>query len=431
MIGHSCTRDALTAGHACGEHPARRAMVATARRPAGAAALAFVAAAFLAGCGDGPLVPTATPPSAPDATEVIAWNERARELVAANNTDPPMASRVYALLSVAQYRALVAAQASRRDDAGERGAAPAFDRAAAIGASASVLAALFPDEAGTVQADEEAALSALVDAESRERIDAGDTLGRDIARTVLEHARSDGSDAVWSGTVPTGPGMWYSSASPAQLPLRPMWGKVRPWVMTSGHQFRPAPPPAFGSPEFRAALAEVRAISDHRTEEQIRIARHWADGEGTITPPGHWNAIAAQLIAQHQLSGLEAARTLALLNMALMDAGISCWDAKFVYWLIRPSQADPAITTVPPLPNFPSYTSGHAVFSGAASVVLGHLFPAERDSLRADAEEAALSRVYGGIHYRFDSDRGLAQGRAIGELVMTHPAVLDTIVAVN
>jgi hypothetical protein len=95
------------------------------------------------------------------------------------------------------------------------------------------------------------------------------------------------------------------------------------------------------SPPFQAALAEVRQISDSRTPEHLRIAAFWADGIGTYTPPGHWNAIAAELITQHQCSELEAARTLAFMNMALMDAGISCWDAKYVYWLPRPSQVDP------------------------------------------------------------------------------------------
>jgi membrane-associated phospholipid phosphatase len=106
------------------------------------------------------------------------------------------------------------------------------------------------------------------------------------------------------------------------------------------------------------------------------------------------------------------------MNMALMDAGISCWDAKFHYSLMRPSQADPAITTPVGLPNFPTYTSGHATFSGAASEVLVYLFPDQKDKVNAMAEEAALSRLYGGIHYRFDNEVGLAEGRAVGDLAV-------------
>ncbi|HKO19965.1 MAG TPA: vanadium-dependent haloperoxidase [Acidobacteriaceae bacterium] len=164
-------------------------------------------------------------------------------------------------------------------------------------------------------------------------------------------------------------------ATPRQPSLRPLWGEVCPWLMQSGDQFRPAPPPAFGSPEFDAAVAEVRAISDHRTPEQLRIALFWADGAGTFTPPGHWNAIAADLVARHHLDERRAALTFTLLNTAVMDAGIACWDAKYHYWLIRPPEVDPAITTPVGLPNFPSYTSGHATFSGAASEVLGSLSP--------------------------------------------------------
>jgi membrane-associated phospholipid phosphatase len=188
--------------------------------------------------------------------------------------------------------------------------------------------------------------------------------------------------------------------------------------MSRGDQFRPDPPPSFGSRDFLKALAEVRSISDSRTAEQIRIAEFWADGAGTVTPPGHWNQIAADLIARYHLSERRAAEVLALMNMALMDAGIACWDAKYTYWLLRPSQADHQITTPVGLPNFPSYVSGHATFSGAASEVLAAMFPAERQHLRAMAEEAAMSRLYAGIHYRFDNEMGLRVGRSIAALAL-------------
>jgi membrane-associated phospholipid phosphatase len=188
--------------------------------------------------------------------------------------------------------------------------------------------------------------------------------------------------------------------------------------MERPNQFRLPPPPAFGSADYLAGLREVRQISDTRTAEQLRIARFWADGAGTVTPPGHWNQIAADLISAHGFDQMRAAHTLALLNMALMDAGISAWDTKYTYWLIRPSQADPAITTPVTLPNFPSYPSGHATFSSAAAEFLGAVFPEKQTELRAMAEEAAMSRVYGGIHYRFDGEGGLTAGRAIGQLAV-------------
>jgi membrane-associated phospholipid phosphatase len=104
--------------------------------------------------------------------------------------------------------------------------------------------------------------------------------------------------------------------------------------------------------------------------------------------------------------------------MAVMDAGISCWDAKYTYWLLRPSQADSTIALPIGLPNFPAYTSGHSSFSGAASEVLAYLFPDMTTSLRSMADEAGMSRLYGGIHYRFDNEVGLAVGRGIAQLAI-------------
>ncbi len=121
---------------------------------------------------------------------------------------------------------------------------------------------------------------------------------------------------------------------------------------------------------------------------------------------------------RYEISEREATRALALLNMALMDAGIACWDAKYEYWVMRPWQADPGITVPLMKPNFPAYVSGHATFSGAASEFLGAMFPADAADIRAMAEEAALSRLYGGIHYRFDNENGLELGRRIGQLAV-------------
>ena len=107
------------------------------------------------------------------------------------------------------------------------------------------------------------------------------------------------------------------------------------------------------------------------------------------------------------------------MNCALADAGVACWDAKYHYNLMRPSQADTAISLAVPLPNFPSYPSGHATFSGAAASVLGYFFPQESDSLQRMAEAAAQSRVDGGIHYDFDGSEGLELGRRIGALAIS------------
>ncbi|HEX9755291.1 MAG TPA: vanadium-dependent haloperoxidase [Gemmatimonadales bacterium] len=366
----------------------------------------------VAACSDG-TGPTEHPLFEPTAS--ARWNAIARDLVIKYRTDPPMASRFYALVSVGQDRAVTAAL-------GFVGAGPrVLDHAAAVGASAAVLTYAYPSEAALIDSLARADLgNPLWSADPLVNVAAGDSVGRAIAAELIAERSTDGSGAVWTGTIPTGPGMWFSSLVPPQPPLRPLWGTVRPWLMAHGDQFRPESPPAFGSSGFQAALAEVRQYSDSRTQRELDIATHWGDGAGTYTPPGHWNRIAADLVIWYNLTERDVARVLAVLNRAMMDAGIAVWDAKYTYWLLRPSQAEPAITTPVGLPNFPSYVSGHSGFSGAASEVLGYFFPEERARLREQAEEAAMSRLYGGIHFRFDNEVGLRMGRAVGAIVIDH-----------
>jgi membrane-associated phospholipid phosphatase len=167
-------------------------------------------------------------------------------------------------------------------------------------------------------------------------------------------------------------------------------------------------------------MNEVYAVSQTLTDEQKRIAEYWADGAGTATPAGHWNLIAVDLLrAAAGWSTLRTARLFAALNTAQADAFIACWDAKYAYWSIRPISAirrliDPSWLSYITTPPFPSYPSGHSTTSGAASTVLAAFFPAKARELAAKAEEAALSRLYGGIHFRSDNEAGLAVGRRIG-----------------
>jgi membrane-associated phospholipid phosphatase len=144
------------------------------------------------------------------------------------------------------------------------------------------------------------------------------------------------------------------------------------------------------------------------------IAYSWNDGAGTYTPPGHWNHIAFDHVRDAHWSEVRAARAFALLNMAMHDAGIACWDAKFAYFNPRPSQLDRNIRTVIGLPNFPSYTSGHSTFSAAAAGVLSYLFPSAAASFEGMRDEAAISRLYGAIHYRSDIEVGKAHGARVG-----------------
>jgi hypothetical protein len=215
--------------------------------------------------------------------------------------------------------------------------------------------------------------------------------------------------APWNGTIPTGPGMWYSAKGVP--PIGITITQARPWLLDSVSEFRPGPPPVFGSPTWQAAIEEVRRVARERTSEQTMIAQRWNSAD----PWARWNEEAAAAIVRNHMSDADAARVLAVLNIAASDAIIACFDAKYHYWSIRPSQADTTIALADSveLPNFPSYPSGHACSAGAFDAVLGHFFPQERASFTRIAEEQAMSRLYGGIHYRFDNDGGLALGRTV------------------
>ena len=138
---------------------------------------------------------------------------------------------------------------------------------------------------------------------------------------------------------------------------------------------------------------------------------------------GYWNEEAAALIAQYRLGERKATHLLALMNMVGWDALVATHHVKFTYWLLRPSQADPTIQLAVGLPNFPSYPSNHATLSSGMAAILGAEFPAESARLGALADEAAMSRLYGGIHYRFDNEAGLTLGRAIAAWALAQDVV--------
>jgi hypothetical protein len=187
------------------------------------------------------------------------------------------------------------------------------------------------------------------------------------------------------------------------------------WCVPTVEEVRPDPPPAVGSEAFKAQAEELKNYLDEATEEHRRIANFWQDGLGTYTPPGHWNRIAKDFVIKYKLNPLRSARMFAYMNMAIMDGGISCWDAKYYYHYPRPIQTISGLKTIAGTPNFPSYTSGHSVFSAAGAEVLAYIFPEEAQLCRYWALEAAESRIYGGIHYRFDAEVGTSQGIKIAQ----------------
>ncbi len=382
--------------------------------------IAAIASAALSACTSDSVGPPGQPASGDvspqgavkfwESGSSVYWNSVARDMVVKYKSSPFAALRGYALVSRAQYNAVAAV--------GEvNGGVRPSPTAAVAHASAVVLKYLFPAEQAFLDGLVAAQLSSP--AARYTDIDAGEEIGSMIGQRVVADGQVDRFFASWTGTVPVGAGLWFSTATPAALPVGPMFGNAETYFLTSGDQFRPPPPPAFGSAEFAAALAEVRQISDTRTPEQTANAQYWAMPNGTITPPGFWNAEASRLAVSYHLNERRTAHVLALMNMAGFDALVACHDAKYAYWLLRPSQADPLITTAVGLPNFPSYPSNHACISGAQAMILAARFPAEKARLDALAEQAAGSRLDGGIHYRFDNEVGLRLGRDVAGLALS------------
>jgi membrane-associated phospholipid phosphatase len=390
-----------------------------------------VASAFLllTGCADRVSEPTGAPLAVPElraetadpasigvrqSTMSVRWSVILRDFVTAKTVKPnPVAAfRAYAYLSLAQYRAVVAAdEPPRRAHVSRQGAV--------AGASAVVLAALFPADAASFESQlQQQELERAGSTKAASAFAAGEAVGRSVGAQIVALASTDRFNAVWTGTAPIGPGFWSSDANPPQPPQLPLLGQMRPFFMASGDQFRPAPPPAFGSPEFLSALHEVRQFSDTRTADQLRIAQFWAMTTGSLVS-GFWNEETTKRIERYHLNERRAARTLALVHMAAVDATIACYDAKYTYWLIRPYRADAAITVPISKPNHPSYPSSHACSSGASANVLAALFPADAEQLIAMADEAGESRLYAGIHYRFDKDAGLRIGQQAAALALS------------
>ena len=368
------------------------------------------AALSLAACTE-PTAPSSSTPAGPQLSQVkfwdvgssVAWNQTARDLLVVRGAGTPVTqARLFTYLSVAQYNAIIAAEDAK--DGGDH-ASPA---AAAAGASIVVLKSFFPLDGALLDAKLVAQRAATPWPGERNRnFAAGEAIGRAVGAAVLAYAATDGANLTVPPPNPGGAGSWTG--------VNPMGGLygARAFALTSRDQFRPAPPPAFGSPVFNAALQEIRTLSDGLTPAQLATSQFWAP-----KGPAYLNGVASEMIIAHHNSEREAARVLAVANMAGFDVLNACFDAKFAYYLIRPTQADPLIKLPVGLPNHPSYPSGHSCITSAYATVLASVFPDESDRLNAMTEEAGLSRMYAGLHYRFDCEVGQALGRQVAEYVM-------------
>ncbi len=413
---------------------------------------------------------------------IMRWNQKMRELVARYNlppapradgtypapdaenpfgdpnfpfANPPYAARAYSYVSVAQYEALKAAwhwkyvhnrPSPYVNDSGIKAlmpqtGLPAYPSEDAVmsAVSAEMLKALFPvavEEITLMAADQRNAAKWAGRASTTD-ISAGLALGKAVADEIKKRAGTDGmgtaggnatlwkqlADSVGNGKLyKQGEMAWISQDAPKRPPMLPNFGKVKAWCMSVAQieSARPIAPPRTSSNEMAAECAEVKWYAENLTRERLAIVHKWADGVRTYTPPGHWNDIATEYVRDARMSEVRAARAYALLNMALHDAAVACWETKFYYFNPRPSQIDPSIKTATGLPNFPAFTSGHSTFSGAAAAVLGYLFPQGADFFDQEADEASRSRLYGGIHYRSDIEMGLTHGYVIGEHTITY-----------
>jgi len=376
---------------------------------------------------------------------VTDWNNAALDAIRAGNTPPPIASRNLAILHASIYDAVNGIARTNEPYLVQSAAPASASRPAAASAAAhQALVDLFPANASSFDALHVAILAGIPDSPHKR---AGIVWGEFVANQILAARANDGSNAVVPPPVGSGPGVWVPTP-PAFLPyLLPQWGFVVPFGMNSSSQFRPPGPPSLDSQDYAADYEEVKQlgalVGSTRTDDQTEIALFWADGAGTETPPGHWNSI-AQTIADARGNTLEEnARLFALLNIAMADAAICSWDAKYTFDFWRPvtaiAFAEPQLNWISFIvtPPFPDYTSGHSTFSAAAAAVLPLFYGTEdlpfttgSDFLPGvfrsfstcldAAEEAAASRIYGGIHFRSASEDGLQAGNSIGEWTVTN-----------
>ena len=376
---------------------------------------------------------------------VTDWNNAALDAIRAGNTAPPIASRSLAILHVSIYDAVNGITRTYEPYLVQSAVSSSASREAAASTAAhDALVNLFPARTSNFDALHATILAAIPNGPHKT---AGIVWGQFVANQILAARSNDGFDAVVPPPGGSGPGMWVPTP-PGFLPyLLPQWGFVRPFGMNNSSQFRPPGPPSLDSQRFAADLDEVKhlgaAVGSTRTEDQSQIAVFWADAPGTETPPGHWNSIAQTIAAARGNTLEENARLFALLNIATADAAICAWDAKYTFNFWRPVTAinfyEPGLNWMSFIvtPPFPDYTSGHSTFSAASATVL-QLFYGTEDlpftsgsdflpgvyrsfSTPFDAaEEAGMSRIYGGIHFQSANQDALQAGSSVGEWTVTH-----------
>jgi hypothetical protein len=389
----------------------------------------------------------------PSADVVLQWNQVLLDTIKADRVLPVFFSREAAIVHAAMYDAVNAIDRSYTSFfAHVQASHGASLEAAAAQAAHDTMSALFPTHQATFDATLAGDLAGIPPGRARQ----GVAVGQAVAQQILAWRSTDGSGRDVPYTPGSDPGDWRPTPPAFAKAVAPQWGQVTPFAIPSDAAFRPPAPPALTSAEYAAAYNEVKSVgaasSTTRTAEQSEIARFWYGTAGTFTSAGYWNQIAQQIAEQRGDSLVQNARLFALLNLAQADAYISVWGAKYASNFWRPVTAitdprsgqinpdtptDPSWAPFLPTPAFPSYTSGHSGHSGAAAAVLAAFFGSDAipftfssDSLpgvtrsfpsfSAAARECSDSRVYAGIHWRFDVTVGQAVGDEVGNYVVTH-----------
>ena len=239
---------------------------------------------------------------------------------------------------------------------------------------------------------------------------------------VLSQAIDDGADARRRPLIKPEPkpGVWLRTPPLfAEQPSEPQGAAWKPWCPGTD-KLDVAPTVEHGSSHWHEELRHVVATTANLTADQKAIAQRWHLDAGSITPPGVWNSIATSYLSEEQQPAARRYRVLAVLNMAMQDALVAAWRIKLQYWSERPitsirreldSSFEPLLVTPP----FPGYVSGHSTVSAAAAGVLSHFLPQQKNRWHALAREAAVSRLYGGIHFASDNEQGLALGLQVAQ----------------